>query len=367
MFGSPSTTGAFSASSSSQTTKNSNTNNSTEAPSGPSDSVSMLAWAPNANYLAAASWDKQVRIWEVHPALAATSCTVTARISYSHDQPVLACSFSNDGLNVFSAGCDAKLKAYNLQAQRDQVIGQHDLPISACIWVEEIKMVVTASWDKTIRFWNGTSPTPVLTLQLPERCYSMDVKYPLLVAACAEKHVVVYNLQTIQHNTNPYKVIQSALRLQTRSVTCFPDKTGFAIGSIEGRVSIAYIEDNMKEKNFAFKCHRTSDDIFPVNSIEFHPFYSDSFSTAGGDGTFLFWDKAAKQKLKGFNNCNYPITATKFSGKGDLFAYAVGYDWSKGFEQNHASIPKKIYIHRVQEADIKPKPGGGLNAFHKRR
>ena len=32
---------------------------------------------------------------------------------------------------------------------------------------------------------------------------------------------------------------------------CFPDKTGYAVGSVEGRCSIAYIEDT--SKNFAFK------------------------------------------------------------------------------------------------------------------
>ena len=336
-------------------------------PSGPTDSVAQLAWASNANYLAACSWDKQVRIWEVHSPLGAGACTATARVSYSHESPVMACSFSNDGLTVFSAGCDGKVKAYNLQAQRDQQIGAHDSGVVACVWVEELKMVVTASWDKTVRFWNGTAPTPVLTLQLPDRCFSMDVKYPLLVCACAEKQMAVFNLQTVQHNPAPFKTMQTTLRLQSRTVSCFPDKSGFAVGSIEGRVSIVYLDESLKDKGFAFKCHRTTDEIFPVNSIDFHPFYLESFSTAGGDGTFSFWDKAAKQKLKGFNNCNYPITATKFNAKGDLFAYAIGYDWSKGFEHNQTSIPKKVYVHRVQEMDIKPKPGTGLNAYPKRR
>lgn len=351
------------------TAKNSNTNNSTEVPSGPSDTVSCLAWSASGNLLAGASWDKQVRIWEVQPSMGATSCTATARVAYSHDAPVLGCAFTADNSTLFSAGCDNKIKAYNLQAQRDQVIGQHDMPISAIHWIEELKMVVTAGWDRTVRFWNGTSPTPVLTLQLPERCYSMDVKYPLLVCACAEKHIVVYNLQTIQHNTNPFKTIQSALRLQSRVVCCFPDKSGFAIGSIEGRVSVAYLDDSKKDDTFAFKCHRTNDEIFPVNAIDFHPFYNHSFLTAGGDGTISIWDKSARQKLKAFNNCNYPITAAKFNATGDLMAYAVGYDWSKGFEHNQASIPKKIFVHRIQEIEIKPKanPGSSLNSFPKRR
>eukprot|EP00913_Durusdinium_trenchii_P000638 g591.t1 len=99
--------------------------------------------------------------------------------------------------------------------------------------------------------------------------YTMDVKFPLLVVGCAERHVLVYNLQAIQQNPNPYKQGQTALKMQTRAISCFPDKTGYAVGSIEGRCSIAYIEDT--SKNFAFKCHRTNTEIYAVNDIDFHP------------------------------------------------------------------------------------------------
>lgn len=36
-----------------------------------------------------------------------------------------------------------------------------------------------------------------MTVQLPERCYSMDVHYPLMVVGTAERHIQIYNL------TNP--------------------------------------------------------------------------------------------------------------------------------------------------------------------
>jgi hypothetical protein len=64
-------------------------------------------------------------------------------------------------------------------------------------------VLVTGSWDKTLRYWDGRSPTPVATVNLPERAYCMDVAYPLAVVATAERHVLIYNL------TNPkveYKV-----------------------------------------------------------------------------------------------------------------------------------------------------------------
>jgi hypothetical protein len=48
-----------------------------------------------------------------------------------------------------------------------------------------------------LQYWDLRQPNPVATVQLPERCYTMDVQYPLLVVGTAERHIVVYNL------TNP--------------------------------------------------------------------------------------------------------------------------------------------------------------------
>lgn len=44
---------------------------------------------------------------------------------------------------------------------------------------------------------------PVATVQLPERCYAMDVVYPLMVVGTAERHMQIYNLT---NPTVPYKV-----------------------------------------------------------------------------------------------------------------------------------------------------------------
>jgi len=80
--------------------------------------------------------------------------------------------------------------------------------------------------------------------------------------------------------------------------------------------------------NFSFKCHRENSNVYAINAISFHPIYG-TFSTAGSDGTFNFWDKDSKQRLKQFTNFNMPITATSFNKNGSIFAYALGYDWSK--------------------------------------
>ena len=100
--------------------------------------------------------------------------------------------------------------------------------------------VATGSWDKSVKFWDLQGAEPVGTLDARERVYSMDVKDQLLVIATAERNIHMVNLQD---PTKIYKTITSPLKWQTRVVSCFTDATGFAVGSIEGRCAIQYVED----------------------------------------------------------------------------------------------------------------------------
>ena len=103
------------------------------------------------------------------------------------------------------------------------------------------------------RYWDGKTATPRAVLQLPERAYCVDVRYPLMVICTAERKIVVVNL------TNPqtiYATLNSPLKYQSRCVACFPDQQGFCLGSIEGRVAVHHVHDRDASKNFAFKCHR---------------------------------------------------------------------------------------------------------------
>lgn len=112
--------------------------------------------------------------------------------------------------------------------------------------------------------------------------------------------------------------------------------------------------------NFSFKCHRDPAvnnvvNVHAVNDISFHPVHG-TFSTAGSDGTFHFWDKDAKHRLKGYPNVGGSITATTFNKSGSIFAYAISYDWSKGFQHNTQNYPIKVMLHPVNNDECKPRP-----------
>ena len=51
---------------------------------------------------------------------------------------------------------------------------------------------------------------------------------------------------------------ESSLKFQTRAIRCFPNKQGYVLSSIEGRVAVEYFDPSpeVQKKKYAFKCHR---------------------------------------------------------------------------------------------------------------
>lgn len=311
----------------------------------PDDTVSCLKFNPQGNLLIGGSWNKQVLCWDVKP-----NGDAMPKAAKSHDGPILCCDFSQDGQTVYTGSCDNTAKAWNLGANQQIQIAQHQAPIKSIFAVQEMNAIVTGSWDKTMKYWDMRQPKEMASMALPERCYSMDVKYPLCVVATAERHIQIYDLR--KHSV-VFRQYMSPLKMQTRAVSCFVDGSGFAIGSIEGRVGVQHIEEKDTSKNFAFKCHRHNAEVYAVNTLSFHKY--GTFATCGSDGVYTFWDKDSKQRLKQFQRNTNPITASTFSNSGDIFAYAVGYDWSKGHEHHDKSKPNKIYLHPVNDSEIKPR------------
>ena len=87
-----------------------------------------------------------------------------------------------------------------------------------------------------------------------------------------------------------YSRKESPLKYQSRCISCFTDNTGFAVGSIEGRVGIHYLQKVAGKDSFAFKCHRQDSNVYAVNAICFQTQFG-TFATCGSDGIINFWDK----------------------------------------------------------------------------
>lgn len=170
-----------------------------------------------------------------------------AKAAIPHDGPSLTCAWSGDGMKCFSGGADKSVKLLDLSSGQSMSFAAHEQAIRSMRWISSgnVQALVTASWDKTLKYWDLRSPQPLATVQLPERCYAMDSVGDLMVVGTAERHLLIFNLM---NPAQPFKTIQSPLKWQTRTVSCFPNGNGFAIGSIEGRVALQYIDTSKPEE-----------------------------------------------------------------------------------------------------------------------
>lgn len=259
-------------------------------------------------------------------------------------------------------GADKNIRMLDLSSNGSpSSLVAHEQPIKSAKFatVNGNSYLITGSWDKKVKYWDFRSQNPVATLDCQDRVYTMDVKNQLLVIGCADRYI---NIVDLNNPDKFFKTIQSPLKYQTRVVSCFNDATGFAVGSIEGRCAIQYIDDKQTSNNFSFKCHRdtpandkNTSIVYSVNAISYHPEHG-TFSTAGSDGTFHFWDGQAKHRLKGYPSTGQPITATAFNRQGSIFAYASCYDWSQGFQKNQPGQNTKVMLHGVIAEEVKPRP-----------
>jgi len=317
----------------------------------PGDTVSKISWSPKANLIAASSWDKQVRVWEVNPSNGQSQ----GKLNTGFEAPVLSCSWTPDGQRIVAAGCDKKVFFWDLATNKTQQVGQHDAPVCFAQFVPEINCVVSGSWDKSLRFWDGRQAQPAMGVNLPERLYSGDIHGTVGIFGTADRKIIAYELSKPQQ---PAYAVDSPLKFQTRCVRLFADNKGFAVGSIEGRVAIQYFDKAHASGNFAFKCHRpvNTNEIYAVNDIAFSA--AGTFATMGSDGSLHFWDKDSKQRLKAFSRGKLPVVCGSFNNNSSIFSYAVGYDWSRGaapYGDQAVASANQIHVYGVAQQDIAPR------------
>lgn len=252
-----------------------------------SDTISTLRWSPKGSFLSATSWSNDITVWEVNM----TNGQSAPRTKQTSTAPLLTHAWQADGLKIAFAGCDGKAQLWDIATNQCTQIAQHAGIITGCAFLPEVGSFVTASNDRTIKYWDPRTAQMTAQVQCSDRVVAFDAAHPVLVAVTASKdpktNVQLYDLRrSFQQVT---RLVENPLKLQVRSLSIFADRQGFAMGSIEGRVAISQFDALVAEKgNFAFKCHRQENDIYAVNSLSFHPQYN-TFATCGSDGVFTFW------------------------------------------------------------------------------
>ena len=73
---------------------------------------------------------------------------------------VLCSAWKDDGMTVFTGGCDKQVKMWPLlSGGQPTAFSGHEAPIKELAWVPQMNLLVSGSWDKTLRCGNSTKHT----------------------------------------------------------------------------------------------------------------------------------------------------------------------------------------------------------------
>ncbi|EDV56768.1 mRNA export factor [Drosophila erecta] len=314
-----------------------------ELPEPPGDSISALEFVPRSsswNAICAGSWDNTVRIWEVQADRA-----VPKVMKFLEGTP-LDIAWNDSGNKVYLGDANGLVSEWDLESNTLRRVGAHARAARTCHWVGTSSYLTTTSWDKTIRFWDPRTPMELASKVLPDRSYAADVFNGVAVVACGDRSVLVYTLhgepvqqEQMQSPGEGHTQVRSVALHQNREVT------SWLLAKTNGMV----FEQSVAQRtgSFPIRCHRHegagSLDVYAVHEVKVNR-ATKHIATVGSDGVFCFWDSQMRSKLLESRVHPQPITKCSISDDGQLFAYALGYDWSKGHEYSDTGKKAQLFL-----------------------
>eukprot|EP00866_Antonospora_locustae_P002300 jgi/Antlo1/2300/2 len=297
--------------------------NSVQTP--PQDTPSGLCFNPCHDIIAASAWDCTIRFYSVS--------ALDEKFVLREERPILSTVFNSNGSIAFGAVSDGNILAYDLQANKTFKISAHSGAIKAVKFYNNL--LISGSFDKTLKFWDLRTTSPVHTINLSERVFCMDLNRDMLSVSLAGNKVSVYDLR----NNCQEKTLTTKLFWQVRSICSGNDNETVIVGGIEGKAEVLTVSPSTKR--MMFRCHRTKDDLYSVNMVSMHPSKSNIIASGGSDGFLSFFDRDSRLRIV-HEDLGSPVTCGTFNENGSLFAFGIGYDWHKGYTLENYKVDIKI-------------------------
>lgn len=316
----------------------------------PSDGISRVRFANRSNYLAVSSWDKTVRFYD--------AVGNSLKETWELPAAVLDVCYDSSDTILGSGGLSRQLVIHQPGTNTQNVIGNHEQPISCVEHSNETNTFITGSWDTSIALWDPRSAQPRIgRAQTGKKVFAMSTSRDYIVVGTSERKVFIYDLRNI---SKPLQDRESSLKHQTRDIKVNTEHTGYLLTSVEGRVAVEYFNpsDEWQERKFAFKCHRfldketQSQTVFPVNCAAYHPVFG-TFVTGGCDGLVNVWDGNNKKRICQFPQFPTSIASVDFNLDGRLLAIACSYTWEQGEKMDAPA--DQICIRNIREFEVQPK------------
>jgi WD40 repeat protein len=123
------------------------------------DHITSLAFSPNGKLLAAASWDRSIRLWD-------TATGKEVRRLQGHENQVNAVAFAPDGRTLASGSVDQTVRLWDVDTGKSlrRFVG-HTFNVKAVAFSPDGKTLASAADDQTVRVWDVDTGKELQTLQ----------------------------------------------------------------------------------------------------------------------------------------------------------------------------------------------------------
>ncbi|CAK9441779.1 uncharacterized protein LODBEIA_P56470 [Lodderomyces beijingensis] len=227
--------------------------------------------------------------------------------------------------------------------------------------------ILASTFGRKLLVLDQRQQRPISTFQKTHKILTMDTTDKYLILGLSGQLIEIYDLQNL--NT-PLETRDIGLRYQFKDLKAFPNQQGFAVATIDARVSIESLDPSpqaQQEKKFTFKSHRhfnkTSglDLVYPINSILFDKSPKQMLYTGGSDGYVCLWDIEKRKRIKQFARFETrdrmggieSVAKLAMSYNDDLLAVATSDDsivrrrsLSEAIDTRH---PSRVYVRQLKD------------------
>jgi WD40 repeat protein len=267
---------------------------------------------------------------------------------------------------------DCTIRKLNLATmQVETMMSLNALPLDI-YFIQQMNIFLVITYDSKLHFYQSNNlQNPMKTINLIATPSCCDLQDSMLLIGMVDDYWSLVDLSILNQNITTLPYSKCPLESPMTKVVINKNNNTIIATSCDGRIINSSFSMNKNgnviiyntptdvnncKQTFIFMGHgvpRTKisghgkgpSNAFNITSLDINVRNKCFTCTASADGTINFWDLVQRCKIKAIN-MKEALSCGTISSDGNLGAFAIGYDWSKGI-WNLQEAPQSIAICTV--------------------